>query len=215
MTVPRQVLDRMQSGDVYLCDDEEMLAAQRAQMELLYDFNATRPGEMDRRMTLARRLLGFVGEGAYIEPPLHANWGCNTSVGNRFYANFNLTLVDDGMITIGDDVMLGPNVTIVTTGHPIRPDLRRAPTLTQFSLPVSIHDGVWIGAGATILPGVTIGENSVIGAHSLVTKDVPANVVAYGNPCRVVREINEHDDVYYWRDRRINPPFDVLPEPGR
>lgn len=212
MTVPQHILDMMQSGDIYRCDDEEMLAAQSAQMELLYDFNATRPNEMDRRLTLMRRVLGFAGDGAYIEPPLHANWGCNTSVGNRFYANFNLTLVDDGTITIGDDVMIGPNVTIVTTGHPIRPDLRRSDTVTQFSLPVSIHDGVWIGAGVTILPGVTIGENSVIGAHSLVTKDVPDNVVAYGNPCRVVREIGEHDDVYYWRDRRISPPFDVKRE---
>ena len=208
MAVPQRVLDIMQSGDVYLCDDEEMLDAQRAQLELLYDFNATRPGEAGRRATLLQRLLGGIGEGSYIEPPLHANWGCNTFVGARFYANFNLTLVDDGVVTIGDDVMIGPNVTILTTGHPIRPDLRKAPTVTQYSLPVTIGSGAWIGANVTILPGVTIGENSVIGAGSVVTKDIPANVVAYGNPCHVAREIGEHDDVYYWRDRVINAPFE-------
>ena len=165
-------------------------------------------GEAGRRATLLQRLLGGIGEGSYIEPPLHANWGCNTFIGARFYANFNLTLVDDGVVTIGDDVMIGPNVTIVTTGHPIRPDLRKAPTVTQYSLPVTIGSGAWIGANVTILPGVTIGENSVIGAGSVVTKDIPANVVAYGNPCHVAREIGEHDDVYYWRDRVINAPFE-------
>lgn len=215
MTVSQRVLDLMQSGDVYLCDDEEMLDAQRAQMELQYDFNATRPSESGRRATLLRRMLGSLGDGSYIEPPLRANWGCNTYIGERFYANFNLTLVDDGVVTIGDDVMIGPNVTIVTTGHPIRPDLRKAPTVVQYSLPVTIGDGVWIGANVTVLPGVTIGENSVIGAGSVVTKDVPANVVAYGSPCRVVRDINEHDDVYYWRDRTFKPPFDMVPgRPG-
>lgn len=185
-----------------------MLDAQRAQLELLYDFNATRPGEAGRRATLLQRLLGGIGEGSYIEPPLHANWGCNTFIGARFYANFNLTLVDDGVVTIGDDVMIGPNVTIVTTGHPIRPDLRKAPTVTQYSLPVTIGSGAWIGANVTVLPDVTIGENSVIGAGSVVTKDIPANVIAYGSPCRVAREIGEHDDVYYWRNRVINAPFE-------
>lgn len=119
-----------------------------------------------------------------------------------------LDLMRSGDVYLCDDVMIGPNVTIVTTGHPIRPDLRKAPTVTQYSLPVTIGSGAWIGANVTILPGVTIGENSVIGAGSVVTKDIPANVVAYGNPCHVAREIGEHDDVYYWRDRVINAPFE-------
>lgn len=205
--VPQHIIDMMRSGDIYRCDDEEMLAAQHEQMELLYDFNATRPSELKRRREIGEQLLGYYGEEAWIEPPLHANWGCNTYFGDHAYANFNLTLVDDGEVRIGDNVMIGPNVTIVTTGHPLRPDLRLQPA-TQFSFPVVIGRNAWIGANVTILPGVTIGENTVVGANSLVTKDLPANVVAYGSPCKVVREINEHDQEYYWRDRRIHPPFD-------
>ena len=102
--------------------------------------------------------------------------------------------------------MIGPNCTIITTGHPIRPDLREK--VTQYSLPVAIGRNVWLGANVTVLPGVTIGDNSVIGACSLVTKDIPANVVAFGQPCKVYREIGEHDYVYYWRDHMINPPYD-------
>jgi galactoside O-acetyltransferase len=144
-------------------------------------------------------------EGLYLECPVYANWGCNTYWGAHCYANFNLTLVDDGEIIIGDHVMLGPNVTLVTTGHPVRPDLRLK--AAQFSLPIHIGENVWIGAGVTVLPGVTIGDNAVIGAGSLVTKDIPADCVAYGSPCKVVRHINEHDDVYYWHDRRLADRF--------
>lgn len=129
-----------------------------------------------------------------------------TYFGAYAYANFNLTLVDDGEVHIGEHTMIGPNCTIITTGHPIRPDLREK--ITQYSLPVTIGRNVWLGANVTVLPGVTIGNNSVIGACSLVTKDIPANVVAFGQPCKVYREIGEHDDVYYWRDRMINPPYD-------
>lgn len=205
--VPQHIIDMMRSGDIYRCDDEAMLAAQHEQMELLYEFNATRPSELKRRREIGEQLLEYYGKEAWIEPPLHANWGCNTYFGDHAYANFNLTLVDDGEVRIEDNVMLGPNVTIVTTGHPVRPDLRLQPA-TQFSLPVVIGRNAWLGANVTVMPGVTIGENSVIGANSLVTKDIPANVVAFGTPCRVVREINERDQEYYWRDRRINPPFD-------
>ena len=183
MTVPQRVLDTMNSGLIYTCDDEEMIKAQKEQMELLYDFNATRPSQMTQR-----------------------NWGCNTYFSAHAYANFNLTLVDDGEVHIGEHTMIGPNCTIITTGHPIRPDLREK--VTQYSLPVTIGRNVWLGANVTVLPGVTIGDNSVIGACSLVTKDIPANMVAFGQPCKVYREIGEHDDVYYWRDRMINPPYD-------
>lgn len=117
-----------------------------------------------------------------------------------------MTLVDDVTVTIGDHTMIGPNVTLVTTGHPIRPHLRMK--VTQYSIPVTIGRNVWIGANVVVLPGVTIGDNTVIGAGSVVTKDIPANVVAFGQPCRVYREIGEHDDVYYWRNRMSNPPYD-------
>ena len=161
MTVPQRVLDTMNSGLIYTCDDEEMIKAQKEQMELLYDFNATRPSQMTQRNEIARQLLGEFGEDAYIEPPLHANWGCNTYFSAHAYANFNLTLVDDGEVHIGEHTMIGPNCTIITTGHPIRPDLREK--VTQYSLPVTIGRNVWLGANVTVLPGVTIGDNSVIG----------------------------------------------------
>lgn len=204
MTVPQHILDRMHAPGLYFCDDPEWESAQREQMEILYDFNATRPSAPERK-ELMRRLFAEVGEGVYLEPPVRANWGIGTHFGDHAYANFNLTLVDDGEIFIGAHTMIGPNVTLTTTGHPIRPDLRER--AAQFSEPIRIGRNVWIGANVTVLPGVTIGDNTVIGACSLVTRDIPADSVAVGAPARVIREIGERDRDYYWRDRRI--PDDI------
>ncbi len=194
--------ERMKNGQLYFCTDEEVAKEQLKCLDRLYDFNRTRPSEMPKRMALLKEILAEVGENCYVEPPLHANWGINTHFGNNVYANFNLTLVDDCDIYVGDSVMFGPNVTVAVAGHPIDPDLRRK--VAQFNIPVRIGNNVWIGAGAVILPGVTIGDNSVIGAGSIVTKDIPANVVAVGNPCRVLREINDRDREYYYKDRKID-----------
>lgn len=194
--------EQMKSGKLYYSDTEELFALQAKQMEILYDYNATRPRDKEGRVALLKRLFAEVGNDCYIEPPLHANWGSNTHLGNSVYANFNLTLVDDTDIFIGDECMIGPNVVIATAGHPIEPELRRK--AAQFNIPVHIGRNVWIGAGAVILPGVHIGDNSVIGAGSVVTKDIPENSVAYGNPCRVVREISDHDRKYYYKDRLID-----------
>ena len=196
--------ERMKSGKIYFCTDEELAKEQLRRLDRLYDFNQTRPSEMPKRMALLKEILAEVGENCYVEPPLHANWGCHTHFGNNVYANFNLTLVDDTDIYVGDSVLFGPNVVDAVAGHPEDPELRRK--VAQFNLPVHIGNNVWIGAGAIILPGIAIGDNSVIGAGSVVTKDVPANVVAVGNPCRVLREIGEHDREYYWRDRKIEIP---------
>ena len=196
--------ERMKSGKIYFCSDEELAKEQLRCLDRLYDFNQTRPSEMPKRMALLKEILAEVGENCYVEPPLHANWGCHTHFGNNVYANFNLTLVDDTDIYVGDSVLFGPNVVVAVAGHPVDPELRRK--VAQFNLPVHIGNNVWIGAGAIILPGITIGNNSVIGAGSVVTKDIPANVVAVGNPCRVLREIGEHDREYYWRDRKIEIP---------
>ena len=196
--------ERMKSGKIYFCTDVELAKEQLRRLDRLYDFNQTRPSEMPKRMALLKEILAEVGENCYVEPPLHANWGCHTHFGNNVYANFNLTLVDDTDIYVGDGVLFGPNVVVAVAGHPVDPDLRRK--VAQFNLPVHIGNNVWIGAGAIILPGIAIGDNSVIGAGSVVTKDVPANVVAVGNPCRVLREIGEHDREYYWRDRKIEIP---------
>lgn len=196
------IKERMENGYLYLSDDSDLLLEQAEYLELLYDYNQTRPKETEKRQKILKELLAEVGEDCYIEPPLHANCGCHTHLGNAVYANFNLTLVDDADIYIGDNVMLAPNVVIATAGHPIEPNLRRK--AAQFNMPVRIENNVWIGAGAILLPGVTVGENSVIGAGSVVTKDIPKNSVAYGNPCRVVREINAHDREYYYKDRKID-----------
>ncbi|MBW3090720.1 sugar O-acetyltransferase [Bifidobacterium miconisargentati] len=201
MTVPQQVLDVLHSGDVYLWDGELMDAAQQEQRDIMRKTNEL-PAADPERAALLREYFAEMGKDTWIEPPFHANWGCSTHLGDYVYVNFNLTLVDDGEVFIGDHTMIGPNVTLVTTGHPIRPDLRVR--LAQFSEPIHIGRNVWIGANVTVLPGVSIGDNSVIGACSLVTKDIPANSVAVGSPCRVMREINEHDNEYYWRDRRIS-----------
>ncbi|WP_318455605.1 sugar O-acetyltransferase [Photobacterium leiognathi] len=196
------ILEQVHSQKVYFCNDEALANAQVECLEVLYDFNQTRPSEYDKRQAIMKGLFATVGENCYIEPPLRANWGINTHIGNNVYANFNLTLVDDTHIYIGDSVMIGPNVTIATAGHPIDPDLRR--DVAQFNIPVTIGNNVWLGAHVVVLPGVTIGENTVIGAGSIVTKDIPANVVAVGNPCRVLRPITEHDKEYYYKNRRIH-----------
>lgn len=192
---------KMHSQDVYYCDDVDLVAEQTQCLEVLYDFNHTRPSEGKKRQQIMKQLFAEVGEGCYIEPPLHANWGRHTHLGNNVYVNFNLTLVDDTDVFIGDNVMIAPNVIIATGTHPISPELRLK--AAQFNVPVRICNNVWLGARTVVLPGVTIGENSVIGAGSIVTKDIPANVVAVGNPCKVVREINERDREYYHKDRRI------------
>lgn len=200
---PEEERQRMQEGKLYIPYGKEIVEAQTRCLELLYEYNATRPSEMKKRQLLIGRMFAEAGEGIYVEPPLHANWaGRHVHLGCRVYANFNLTLVDDGEIFIGDDTMIGPNVTIATAGHPILPEIRKEQY--QFNIPVHIGKNVWIGAGAVILPGVTIGDDTVIGAGSVVTKDIPPGVVAAGNPCRILREIGERDKVCYYKDHRID-----------
>lgn len=196
------VREKMHTGQVYYCDDQSLIAEQQACLEILYDFNHCRPSQFVQRDELLRTLLGSVGKECYIEPPLRANWGKHTYIGDNFYANFNLTLVDDTTITIGNHVMFGPNVVLTTAGHPVDPDRRR--NVAQFNIPITIEDNVWIGANVVVLPGVTVGENSVIGAGSVVTKDIPANVVAVGNPCRVLRDISARDKEYYFKNLTFN-----------
>lgn len=197
------VLDVLHSGELYLPEDEEIMAEQFKCLEKLYDFNATRPSEMSKRTAMLKEMFAEIGENCYIEPPLHSNWGGkHVHFGKNVYANFNLTLVDDTHIYVGDYTLIGPNVTIATAGHPVEPSLREK--AYQYNAPVKIGKNCWLGAGVVIVPGVTIGDNTVIGAGSVVTKDIPSNVVAVGNPCRVLREIGEHDKKYYFKDKKIN-----------
>ena len=195
--------EKMHSTELYLPTEKEIFEEQLCYLDKLYDFNNTRPTELAKRNELLKKLFAQIGEECYIEPPLHANWGGHhVHVGRNVYANFGLTLVDDTHIYIGDYTMIGPNVIITTGGHPILPELREKGY--QYNAPVHIGRNCWLGAGVIILPGVTIGDNTVIGAGSVVTKDIPANVVAVGNPCRVLREIGERDNEFYFRDRKID-----------
>ena len=202
-------LENLHDGSLYWPSDDSIMEVQLRCLEKQYDFNATRPLEQEKRAALLKEMFAEIGEGCYVEPPLHANWGGHhVHFGNKVYANFNLTLVDDTHIYVGDCTKFGPNVTIATAGHPILPQLRQKQY--QYNFPVHIGKNCWIGAGAVITPGVTIGDNTVIGAGSVVTKDIPANVVAVGNPCRVLREIGEKDKKYYFKDREID--WDNIPE---
>ncbi len=192
---------KVHSTELYF-ESSEFLAEQRECLELLYDFNNTRPSEGEKRQELLKKMFGSIGKGCYIEPPLRSNWGGkHIHFGDYVYANFNLTAVDDTHIYVGDHTMFGPNVTVATAAHPIYVPLREKGC--QFNAPVHIGKGCWIGAGSIILPGVTIGDGTVIGAGSVVARDIPANVVAVGNPCRVMRPIGEKDRQYYFKDMKI------------
>ncbi len=196
------VKDKLHSGEIYYPNDDSIMKEQTLCLEKLYDYNATRPLEGEKREKLLKEMFAEIGEGCYIEPPLHSNWGGHhVHFGKNVYANFNLTLVDDTHIYVGDYTMLGPNVTLATAGHPIAPELREKGY--QFNMPIHIGKNCWLGAGVIVLPGVTIGDNVVIGAGSVVTKDIPSNVVAVGNPCRVMREVSERDREYYYKERKI------------
>ena len=195
-------IDVLHSGELYLPLDPSITVDQVRRQELMYEFNSTRPSETERRAELLRRMFAEFGENSIIEAPFYANWGgANVHVGKGVWANFGLTLVDDTHIYIGDFTMIGPNVTIATAGHPILPELREEGY--QYNMPVKVGRNCWLGAGAILLPGVTVGDDTVIGAGSVVTKDIPSGVVAAGVPCRVLRKVGEKDRKYYFRDREI------------
>ncbi|MBO5872673.1 MAG: sugar O-acetyltransferase [Clostridia bacterium] len=201
--------DKLHSTEIYYPSSDDIMSEQLKYLDRLYKFNKTRPTQQKKRQKMLKRMFAEIGKGCYIEPPLYANWGGrHVHFGNSVYANFGLTLADDTHIYVGDKTMIGPNVTIATAGHPILPKLREE--AYQFNLPVHIGRNCWLGAGVVVLPGITIGDNSVIGAGSIVTKDIPSNCVAVGNPCKVLREIGEHDREYYYKDKKI--PKDLLGE---
>ena len=195
-------LEKMHATMLYDPADGDIMAEQTACLDRLYDFNHTRPTEMEKRQALMKEMFAEVGEGCYVEPPFHANWGGkHVHLGKFVYANFGLTMVDDTHIYVGDYTLFGPNVVVATAGHPIDPELRARGL--QYNAAVHIGKNCWIGAGALIMPGVTIGDNTVIGAGSVVTKDIPSGVVAVGNPCRVMREIGERDREVYFKGRKV------------
>lgn len=202
----RQDLEkRMHDGRLYRCTDNPWYAEQLARCDAVERYNRLMPSQLAERAAMLAEMFAEVGVDCVIEAPFHANWGGkHLCLGDRVYANFGLTLVDDTEIAVGDDTMIGPNVTIVTGTHPVSPRLRAMQA--QYNKPVRIGRRVWIGAGCLIMPGVTIGDGSVIGAGSVVTRDVPAGVVAFGTPCRVARQITEEDDRAYDGGRPVDLP---------
>ena len=168
----------------------------------IYEYNNLPPEQWDRKTELLKNILGKTGEYVHINAPFHCDYGYNIEVGENFFANYNLVILDVGKVRIGDNAQIAPNVSIYTAGHPIHPDSRNSGY--EYGIDVTIGDNVWIGGNVCIMPGVTIGDNVVIGAGSVVTKDLPDNVIAVGNPCKVVREITEADRGYYYKDRKFD-----------
>ena len=195
---------KAQNGELYDPFDPEVLKEQLKYLDDLKEYNDIPHVQLEKREAKLRTMLAEMGEGCYVESPFRSNFGGrHVHFGSHVYANFNLTLVDDTHIYIGDYTMIGPNVVIVSGTHPVCPELREQGY--EFNLPVHIGRNCWLGAGVMVMPGVTIGDNSVIGAGSIVTKDIPANVVAVGNHCRILREIGEYDRTFYTKGRKIDP----------
>lgn len=192
---------RRDAGLPYIADAEvfqEMLPARR----LIQRLNTMDALDFKGLIQTLQELLGGMGENSMINPPFFCDYGSHIFVGKNFFANYHCTILDVARVEIGDNVFLGPNVSIYTAGHPIHPDSRNS--AYEYGLPVRVGNNVWIGGNTAVLPGVTIGDGAVIGAGSVVTRDVPAGVIAAGNPCRVLRQITEEDRRFYYRDR----PFD-------
>ncbi|WP_338697643.1 sugar O-acetyltransferase [Streptomyces sp. Q6] len=184
---PRSNLERMRAGDLYIADDPEIARRQRRAMRLAARYqSAFVEGDGEAAGILAE-LLGEVGEGVEVRPPLAVDYGSNISIGARTFVNYHLTALDVAPIVIGADCQIGPNVQLLTPTHPLEPQPRR--DKLEAAEPITLGDNVWLGGGVIVCPGVTIGDNSVIGAGAVVTRDIPANVVAVGNPARVVREL--------------------------
>lgn len=180
--------EKLHSGELYLPGDPEIMAEQLQRLERLREYNQTRPTEQEKRQALLKEMFAEIGEGCYLEPPFYSNWGgAFLHFGKNVYCNFGCTFVDDTHVYVGDDTLFGPHVVVATASHPLDPELRRQGL--QYNRPVRIGKNCWIGASVVINPGVTIGDNVVIGSGSVVTRDIPDNVLAYGNPCRVQRTL--------------------------
>ena len=202
--------EMQQQGYLYPLDTE-LLNAHNNAKRITRQLNATLETERDKRSALAKELFASAGEGTYIEPPFYCDYGINTQVGKNFYCNYDCVFLDCGKITIGDNVMLGPKVALYAVSHPIDPQVRILNY--DYPVPITIGSNVWIGGSAVICPGVTIGDNTIIGAGSVVTKDIPANVIAAGNPCRVIRPITEEDTAYWNQQLALTRQFsDMLQE---
>lgn len=180
----------MLAGEIYSAVDPDLVKELNETKDLLQQYNQLRPSDLETRRQMLNQLLGHVADGnAFINQPFLCDYGKHIRVGRRFFANFNFTVLDEAYVTIGDDCFIGPNVSIYTACHSTDPVERN--TRQEWAEPVNIGHNVWIGGSVTILPGVTIGDNVTIGAGSVVVKDIPANTIAAGNPCRVIKKVGE------------------------
>lgn len=178
---------KMLDGEIYEATHPEFLRRLEETRELLWEYNNLRPSESKRREEIIRSLLGSCGERFHINQPFRCDYGCNVHIGNNFFANFNLTILDEAEVRMGDNVFIGPNVSMYTACHPLNAEERN--TGVEWAKPITIGNNVWIGGSATILPGVTIGDNAVVGAGSVVTRDVEPDTVVAGNPAKVIRRV--------------------------
>ncbi|MBQ9902012.1 MAG: sugar O-acetyltransferase [Clostridia bacterium] len=193
-------IERRDRGMAYISDDSVMEQQKKARM-LTQRLNTMDRSDFKGLGEVVKELLGR-SDGAWINPPFYCDYGFNIEVGRNFFANYNCTMLDVAKITIGDNCFMAPNVAIYTAGHPIHPDSRNS--MYEYGIPVTIGDNVWIGGNVVICPGVTVGSNCVIGAGSVVTKDIPDWSIAAGNPCKVIRKITDEDKRFYYK----NLPFD-------
>lgn len=193
--------EKMIAGKPYLAFGQELFEERQHAKRLTHRLNNLDPEAIEARAAIVSELFGKTGANCYLEPPFRCDYGYNISVGDNFYTNYNCVILDCAPVTIGDHVMFGPNVAILTAGHPIHFEPRISGV--EYAFPIAIGDNVWIGANVVVNPGVSIGKNSVIGSGSVVTKNIPENVIAVGNPCKVLREITDEDKKYYFRTLKI------------
>ncbi|SFH29837.1 maltose O-acetyltransferase [Lachnospiraceae bacterium NLAE-zl-G231] len=194
--------ERMLAGLPYKAWLDGLSEERMENKKRIYRYNSLSPEQGEEQAALIKEIIGKCGENIWIETPFHCDYGWNIEVGENFFANYNLTILDVGKVVIGKNVQIAPNVSIYTAGHPVHPDSRN--TGYEYGIGVTIGDNVWLGGNTVINPGVTIGNNVVIGAGSVVTKDLPDDVIAVGNPCRVLRKITEEDRKYYFKDREFD-----------
>ncbi len=191
--------ERMLAGLPYKAWLDGLAEERMATKKLIYAFNQCEPDQIEKQRQLLHQILGKHGDNLTIEIPFRCDYGYNIEVGENFFANYNLTILDVGQVIIGDNVQFGPNVSLITAGHPLHPESRKSGY--EYGIPIRLGHNVWLGSNVVVNPGVSIGDNCVIGSGSVVTKDIPANMVAVGVPCKVLRPITEEDRPYYYKDK--------------
>lgn len=195
----RSEKEKMLAGDLYVANDPELRKDFMKAKQLVREYNHTTEDQSEKRSQIAKKLFKNCGEKTYMEPPFYTDYGCNTEVGDNFYANYECIILDIANVKIGNNVMFGPRVGLYTAGHPIDAIVRNESF--EYGKPITIGNDVWVGGNVVVNPGVTIGSNVVIGSGSIVTKDIPDNVIAVGNPCKVLREITNEDKKHWEKEK--------------